>query len=57
MPLKKGYSRKSIGENIKKEEQSGKKKDQAVAIALNAAREAAKKAGKPSRAPKKKGKK
>ncbi len=55
MPLKKGYSKKVIGENIGKEIASGKKKDQAVAIALNTAREAAKKAGKPSKAPKKKG--
>jgi len=57
VPLKKGYSKKVIGENIGKEIASGKKKDQAVAIALNTAREAAKKAGKPSKAPKKKGKK
>ena len=57
MPLKKGYSRKTIGENIGKEIASGKKKDQAIAIALNEARESAKKAGKPSKAPKRKGKK
>ncbi|MCY1433038.1 hypothetical protein D9M71_490570 [compost metagenome] len=57
MPLKKGYSKKVISENISKEIASGRPKDQAVAIALNTAREAAKKAGKPSKAPKKKGKK
>lgn len=57
MPLKKGYSRKTIGENIKKEEKAGRSKDQAIAIALNSARESAKKAGKPSKAPKRKGKK
>lgn len=52
MPLKKGYSRKSIGENIKMEEKSGRPRKQAIAIALNVAREAAMKAGKPSKAPK-----
>jgi hypothetical protein len=49
MPLKKGYSRKSIGENIKMEEKSGKPRKQAIAIALNTAERAAKKAGKPSK--------
>jgi hypothetical protein len=57
MPLKKGYSKKTIGENVAKEKAAGKPQEQAVAIALNTAREAAKKAGKPSKAPKKKGKK
>jgi hypothetical protein len=52
MPLTKGYSRKSIGENIKMEEKSGKPAKQAIAIALNTARTAAMKAGKPSKAPK-----
>jgi hypothetical protein len=55
--LKKGYSKKTIGENIAKEEASGRPKKQSIAIALDVAREAAKKAGKPSKAPKKKGKK
>lgn len=57
MPLKKGYSKKTIGENIAKEEASGRPKKQSIAIALNTARESAKKAGKPSKAPKKKGSK
>ena len=57
MPLKKGYSKGSISSNVKKERAAGKSKEQAVAIALHTAEEAAKKAGKPSRAPKKKGKK
>ena len=52
MSLKKGYSRKSIGKNIKAEEKAGKPKKQAIAIALNTARTAAKKAGKPGKAPK-----
>jgi hypothetical protein len=57
MPLKKGYSRLSIGKNIKMEEKSGRPKKQAIAIALNVARDAAMKAGKPSKAPKRKAKK
>lgn len=43
MPLIKGYSRKSIGKNIKVEEGAGKPKKQAIAIALDVARRAAKK--------------
>ena len=51
--MKKGYSSKTIGKNIKMEEKSGKPKKQAVAIALDVARKAAKAAGKPGKAPKK----
>ena len=57
MPLKKGFSRATIGKNIKIEEKSGRPKKQAIAIALNVARDAAMKAGKPSKAPKRKAKK
>lgn len=57
MPTKKGYSKKSISFNIETEVAAGKPKKQAIAESLNIAREAAKKAGKPSKAPKKKGKK
>jgi hypothetical protein len=39
MPLKKGTSSKTIGKNIKEMEASGHKKSQAIAAALNEARE------------------
>ncbi len=40
MPLIKSKSKKAIGENIKIEENSGKGRAQATAIALNTARKA-----------------
>lgn len=38
MPLKTGTSRETIGENIRELVRSGRKKEQAVAIALSEAR-------------------
>lgn len=43
MPLKQGSSQKAISANIKAEKKAGKPQDQAVAIAMNIAREAMKK--------------
>jgi len=50
MPLIKSKSKKAIGENIKREENAGKPKKQAIAIALDVNRKAG------GNVPKKKGK-
>lgn len=45
MPLKKGHSKKVIGENIGELIRSGRPKDQAVAIAMDKAGKSKKKKG------------
>lgn len=44
MPLKRGYSKKTIAENIRREIRAGRPTRQAVAIAYSVARKAAPKA-------------
>ena len=48
MPLKQGYSKKTISENIARERRAGKPRNQAIAIAMETARRAKRKRNKPS---------
>lgn len=49
MPLKKGVSKKTIGQNIKEMEGSGHPKKQAIAASLNEARQSGAKIKKPKK--------
>jgi hypothetical protein len=55
MPMKKGYSKGTVSKNISMEMKKGMPQRQAVAVAMSTARTAAAKAGKPGKAPAKKG--
>lgn len=46
MPLKQGYSQKTISRNISTEVRAGRPQKQAIAMALSTARRSAQKAGK-----------
>jgi hypothetical protein len=48
MPMKKGYSDKTVSKNIKMEMKAGKPQKQAVAMSLGMASKSAKAAGKPA---------
>jgi hypothetical protein len=55
MPMKQGYGKKTMSENISREMKAGKPQKQAVAMAMSNARKSAKAAGKPAKAPMKRG--